>query len=180
MNSLLEAIQLKKDEISPADLKDSLKKHMEKYLNDNSGPTPEGNTVGELVDEVWSRWTRNGREFNRFKAQLSELNKRRKNYQQTKNYLGLLEIEYGMDSNSRFVKNAKDFHILLRNNGISGAARDLYIVKQDFDYMEKIFPISGGRSQTKITDWVYIFSTDYSRSLEIDWIKYLEKEVWKI
>ncbi len=83
-----------------------------------------------------------------------------------------------MDSNSRFVRNARDFHILLRNDEISGLPRDLYITQQNFDYMELIYPDLGS-IQTKITTWMYIFSTD-SRSLNFEWLKYLERQVWKI
>lgn len=180
MNGLIEAIQLKKDEISPADLENLLKKHMTKYLNDQGGTTPEGNSVGELVDKVLKIWKQKGDYV--FKKRLDKLNKRRTDYIDEKGVFRFdvfLEDKYDMDSESRFVKNARDFHTLLRNDQISGSARDLYVTQQDFDYMQRIFP-SAGSSQSRITDWIFIFSTVHSRNINIEWINYLEKQVWKI
>ncbi len=150
---------------------------MKKYLSQSSGTTPEGDSVGELVDEVWNRWTLKGQ--TEFLKQLSKLNFRRSTYLKNKDFANFLQIEYGMDSDSRFVKNAKDFHILLRNNVLSGGARDLYASQQDFDYMDTVFPLPGS-TQTHITDWVYIFSTRSSTSIMVDYVKWLERQIWKI
>jgi len=177
MNSLIEAIKLNKDKITPTDLKSMLEKHMEKYLVQSEGTTPEGNSAGELVDEVWNRWIAKGQ--GEFLKQLSKLNYRRKYYLKNKEFSKFLEIEYTMDSESRFVRNAKDFHILLRNDEITGGTRDLYATQQDFDYMEIIFP-SAGSTQARITDWVFIFSAQSSTSIMVDYVKWLEKEIWKI
>lgn len=84
-----------------------------------------------------------------------------------------------MGADSRFVRNARDFHTLLRNDEISGSARDLYVTSHDFDYMQRIFPAAGS-TQAQITDWIFIFSTVPSRDLTIEWVNYLEKQVWKI
>jgi len=180
MNGLIEAIQLKKEKVTPADLENSLKIHMTKYLSDQGGTTLEGNSIGELVNKVWGIWNQNGQD--KFKEMLDELNKRRTKYIDKKGifrYDVFLEKEYDMDSESRFVKNARDFHTLLRNNQISGSARDLYVTQHDFDYMQRIFPESGS-TQSRITDWIFIFSTLPSRNINIEWVDYLEKQVWKI
>ncbi len=181
MNGLIEAIQLKKDEITPTDLKNSLEKHMEKYLSDQGGTTPEGNSVGELVNKVFGIWKGNGDAD--FKDHLDKLNEIRAKYLSKKTgrfeYSIFLEGEYDMDSKSRFVKNARDFHTLLRNDQVSGSARDLYITQLDFDYMQRIFPAAGS-TQSRITDFIFIFSTVPSRNINVEWVNYLEKQVWKI
>jgi len=174
MNGIIEAIQQIKDEITPVDLENSLKKYMTKYLSDQGGSTPEGNSVGELVKKVLDVWKQKGDYV--FKRRLKILNEIRTNYIDEKGifrYDIFLEKEYDMNSESRFIKNARDFHILLRNDQISGSARDLYVTQHDFDYMQRIFPASGS-TQSRITDWIYIFSTVSSRSFEIDWVNNLD------
>lgn len=181
MNGIIEAIQLSKDAITPADLKNSLEKYMKKYLSDQGGATPEGNSVGELVDKVLALWKQKGNAD--FVDHLSKLNEIRAEYINEKthrfDYSLFLEKEYDMNSESGFVRNARDFHTLLRNDQISGSARDLYVTQHDFDYMQRIFPAAGS-AQTHITDFIFMFSTIPSRNINIEWVNYLEKQVWKI
>lgn len=178
MNSLIEVINMKKDDITEADLQQALEKYMKKYLQNNGGRVSEGSTVTQLVDRVLSLWKAKGQ--SQFIANLKELKYLRKKYLKTGKYNEFLEKEYGMDSESRFIKNARDFQILLRNNEISGATRDLYATQHDFDYMERIFPPSGGSTQTRITDWIYIFSTHSSQDMQVEYVKWLESTTFKI
>jgi len=175
MNSIIEVIQLGKDEVTPTDLEASLKKHMTKYLSDQGGTTPEGNSVGALVKKVLDIWKDKGDA--KFKDHLDILNKRRTTYISKKtgkfDYSLFLEGEYDMDSESRFVRNARDFHTLLRSDLISSSARNLYVTKYDFDYMQRIFPAAGS-TQSRITDWIFIFSTVRSNNFEVDWVNNLD------
>ena len=150
MNSLIEVINMKKDDITETDLRQALEKYMKKYLQNNGGRVSEGSTVTQLVDRVLSLWKSKGQ--NKFIKNLEKLKDRRKTYLKTGKYNEFLQQVYNMGPDSRFVKNAKDFHILLKNNEISGATRDLYATQHDFDYWERIFPPSGGSTQTRITD----------------------------
>ncbi|KKL17211.1 hypothetical protein LCGC14_2487830, partial [marine sediment metagenome] len=167
MNTLIEVINMKKEALTETDLKDALEKYMGKYLNDMGGTTEEGNSVGVLVGKVLSIWKNNGQ--TKFIDNLQELMDRRKEYLVTGEYSRFLEEIYDMGPESRFVKNAKDFHILLNNPEISQAIKDLYATQQDFDYMRRIFPTSGGSTQARITDWIFIFSTHTSRYFQIDY-----------
>jgi hypothetical protein len=112
-----------------------------------------------------------------FKKRLDKLNEIRAEYINEKtgrfDYSKFLEKEYDMNSESRFVKNARDFHTLLRSDLISGSARDLYVTKYDFDYMQQIFPASGS-TQSRITDFIFLFSTVRSSNFEIDWVNNLD------
>jgi hypothetical protein len=118
--------------------------------------------------------------ISKFQKQIDTLNDRREKYLSIRDFMSFLEQEYDMNSESRFVKNARDFHILLRSDQIKKGSKDLFASQQDFDYMETIFPISGSSAQTRITDWVYLFYTEGSKSLELEWIKYYEKVILKI
>ncbi|KKM67323.1 hypothetical protein LCGC14_1472240, partial [marine sediment metagenome] len=178
MNSLIEVINMKKDDISEADLRQALEKYMGKYLRNNGGKVGEGSTTTQLVDRVLSLWKVGGQST--FIKNLEKLKFRKQTYLKTGKYNEFLLREYGMGLDSRFVKNAKDFQILLRNNEISGATRDLYATQHDFDYMERIFPPSGGSTQTRITDWIYIFSTHSSRQMQVEYVKWLESTMFKI
>ncbi len=178
MNSLIEVINMKKEALIETDLKDALEKYMGKYLNDMGGTTKEGNSIGALVDKVFSIWKGKGQSA--FIKNLQELMRRKDTYLTTGEYENFLLLEYGMGPESRFVKNAKDFHILLQNPEISQAIKDLYATQQDFDYMERIIPISGRSTQARITDFIFIYSTHTSRQFQIEYIKWLEQVIWKI
>lgn len=99
MNSTIETISMKKAEITEADLRKSLEKHMEKYLKENGGNTKEGDSVNALVDKVFSIWKRSG-ELN---EHIKELNIRKNKYLATNNYVDFLKNENSMDKNSRFL-----------------------------------------------------------------------------
>ena len=133
------------------------------------------------MDKVLALWKQKGNAD--FVDHLSKLNEIRAEYINEKthrfDYSLFLEKEYDMNSESRFVRNARDFHTLLRNDQISGSARDLYVTQHDFDYMQRIFPAAGS-AQTHITDFIFMFSTILSRNINIEWVNYLEKQVWKI
>ena len=178
MNSLIEVINMKKEALTETDLKQALEKYMGKYLNDMDGTTKEGNSIGALVDKVLSIWKSNGQA--KFIEHLQELIDRRKNYLVTGEYDKFLLIEYGMGPDSRFVRNAKDFHILLKNPEISQSIKDLYATQQDFDYMERILPIPGRITQARITDFVLLYSTHTSGQIQIEYVKWLEQVIWKI
>ena len=177
MNSIIETISMKKAEITEADLRKSLEKHMEKYLKESGGNTKEGNSVSALVDKVFSIWKKNGQ--SQFKEHIDKLNFRRKTYLAKKDYAGFLKNEYDMDKNSRFLKNAQEFHVLLRNEEISGSTRDLFATQADLDYMQRIFN-KRGSSQTLITDYIYVFSTESSDNINVEYINYLEQRIFHI
>jgi len=83
-----------------------------------------------------------------------------------------------MDSNSRFVRNARDFQVLLLNEEIRGSIRDLYVTQQDLDYMKRIFSV--GSVQTTLGNFIYIFSTEASDNIHVEYINWLEQRIWKI
>jgi hypothetical protein len=178
MNSLIENIQSSKVIVSSVDLRNSLTKFMKKYLDQNGGHTLEGDTVKDLVEEVWNIWTQDG--VVEFENHLSKLNEIRAKYVSKDgnfDYPAFLNGEYGMDSNSRFVKNARDFQMMLTSDKISGSMRDLYALPQDINYMQLIFPKSHG-TRPRIT---FIFNAvKTSQNIQLDWINYLETQVWKI
>jgi hypothetical protein len=174
MNSLLEAIYMEKGDISESILKTILEKNMKKYLADNGGFVSEGDSVDDLVSKVFSMWKKGD-----FDNNIKVLNTRRKLYLSTKDgYSKFLEAVYDIGQDSRFIKNAKDFHVLLLNEDISGKTRDLYATREDFDYMRLIF--SGGASQTFITDFIYLFQTQSSGNIHVEYVNWLEKIIWKI
>jgi len=176
MNSIIEVISMRKDDISELDLRQALEKNMRKYLSNNGGTTPEGNSIGELVDEVWKIWTKKGQ--GDFASNLKELKDRRNAYFKSNNYAEFLKIEYDMDANSRFVKNAREFQVLLLSEEVSGATRDLYVTSKELEYMKRI--VSGGSVQTSLTNFIFTFNVETSHFIQLEFMKWLEQKIWKI
>ena len=61
MNIYVDLLKISKPKLEINHLKRALRDHMQQYLNENGGTTPEGNTVDELVREVRTLWLDIGR-----------------------------------------------------------------------------------------------------------------------
>ena len=53
-------------------------------------------------------------------------------------YASFLKEEYDMDSNSRFIKNAKDFSSLLQDPEVEGPFKHLYGSEQDIRFIQQV------------------------------------------
>jgi hypothetical protein len=143
-------------EITPKQLYDTLVKHMTPYAKDI---LPLGAKKRDILVEVrqqakvfWDIWNDKDTfqatfdpqtgEYNGlsrdFLKRLKELNTRRDKYLKTGKYEELLQVEYGLDPNSRRVKNARDFHIVLSpNNELGDDMCPTYIDERGYQFMEQ-------------------------------------------
>jgi hypothetical protein len=179
MNTYVDLLKSTEDRLRITHLKSALQANIEKYLSDNGGSTPEGNTVNELMREVLSFWVDNGRPptdpqrldqwlnnptINRdLQDALGVFNDRKNDYFRTGEMREFLldkyEDQHG-NFEKRFLSKARDFHIILKSDELGASTfkdsskltRSMFISPRGFEYMQNlrdIFP-GGGSAQTTL------------------------------
>jgi hypothetical protein len=155
---------------------------MKAYFDHNRGSIPEGNSVGALVESVWSRWNKIPKSQSIFDAQgisevsptfleqLEKLNIRRNKYLMSNNYKIFLEEVYDMDASTTYLKNAKDFQILLGNKEFGASMRGMYIDEGGFNFMRRVFS-SSGTVQTTLTMFTDLMITQEPDDT-VTWLKW--------
>ncbi|MGV9142094.1 MAG: hypothetical protein ACOC1X_04065 [Promethearchaeota archaeon] len=114
-----------------------------------------------------------------FLGNLKDLNERRDKYLKTGKYEEFLQVEYGLGPNSRRIKNARDFHIVLSpNSELGNKMRPIYLDEIGYQFMEQVFSTRrGGSVQTRITLFTFLQTQpaiDYVYLLE--WYGYLDED----